>query len=125
MSKTVEGSEGKINSQQTASARVDLKEKGDVPSYDAHTHPNEKDKDGNFTSIGAPTPSEADKKGSQTTPNLVLGYTQTVTPPPSGTIGGSSTVQTNRTVGFYNSGGSIITIKFDDFKNTIKRINKN
>ncbi|MDQ0110549.1 hypothetical protein J2T02_005702 [Chitinophaga terrae (ex Kim and Jung 2007)] len=62
--------------------------------------------------------------GSDTRPNIVLGYTQTVTPPPAGQTGGSGTVETKRTIGFYNSGGTIITIKFNDFKDAAKKINK-
>jgi hypothetical protein len=64
-----------------------------------------------------------DTRGS--TINVILGYTQTVTPPPSNTIGGSSTVETVRTVGFHNSAGTIITIKFNDLKNAVKKITKN
>lgn len=38
--------------------------------------------------------------------------------------GGSSTSEMVRTVGFYNSGGTITTIKFDDLKQAIKKMNK-
>ena len=47
-------------------------------------------------------------------PNIVLGYTQIVTPPPAGTIGVTGTVQTNRTIGFYNKAGSITTTGFSN-----------
>ena len=83
-----------------------------------------KDKDGNIVDVGAPTPSRADMDGSSTRPNIILGYTQSVIPPPANTIGGSSTVQTNRTIGFYNKGGAITTTSFNSFINAIKRINK-
>jgi len=47
-----------------------------------------------------------------------------VTPPPANTIGGTGTVQTNRTIGFYNKAGSIITTGFNSLLNAIKKINK-
>ncbi len=124
ISKTVEGSEGKVENKEIMDARKDLVAQGDLFNYDAHTHPLEKDQNGNIVNVGTPNPSQADMSGSDTRPNIVLGYTQTVTPPPAGQIGGSGTVETKRTIGFYNSGGTIITIKFNDFKDAVKKINK-
>lgn len=125
ISKTVEGTEGEVKGGQIAEARRDLIAQGDTYNYDVHTHPNEKNKDGEYTTIGSPKPSGTDMKDTKAgTVNVVLGYTQTVTPPPSNQIGGSSTVETHRTVGFYNSSGSITTIKFSDFVDAIKKINK-
>lgn len=91
-----------------------------------HSHPLEKDKEGNIVTVGTPTPSKADKDGVKTgsTPDMVLGYTQIQTPAPSNTIGASGTVETIKTVGFYNSTGSIITIKMSDFIDVIKKVNK-
>jgi len=126
-SKTVEGTEGEVKGSQTAEARRDLIAQGDKYDYDVHTHPLEKNKDGEIVNVGEPNPSETDRTGTKAgTINVVLGYTQTVIPPPSNTIGGTSTVETNRTVGFYNSSGSksIITIKFSDLTDAIKKINK-
>lgn len=125
ISKTVEGAEGEVQNKQIMEARQDLVAQGDLFSYDAHTHPLEKDQNGNIVNVGAPNPSQADMSGSDTRPNIVLGYTQHVIPPPSGQIGGSGTVETTRTVGFYNASGTIITIKFNDFKDAVKKINKN
>jgi RHS repeat-associated protein len=125
ISKTVEGSEGEVKGSQTAEARRDLIAQGDTYDYDVHTHPLEKNKDGEIVNVGTPKPSDADMNGTKPgTVNVVLGYTQTVIPPPSNTIGGSATVETNRTVGFYNSGGSITTVKYIDFTDAIKKINK-
>jgi hypothetical protein len=124
VSKTVEGSEGDVNHGAISEAKKDLLAKGDLFAYDVHDHPLTKDADGNITSVGTPTPSETDKSGTLgSTINVVLGYTQSVTPPPPNTIGGSGTVETSRTLGFYNSAGSIITIKFDDYVNAVKKIN--
>jgi hypothetical protein len=125
ISKTVEGTEGEVGAKENGEAKRDLVAQGDLFSYDAHTHPLTKDADGNITQVGSPLPSGTDKSGTLgNTINIVLGYTQSTTPPPPNTIGVSGTVVTTRTVGFYNSGGSIITIKFDDFKDAVKRINK-
>jgi hypothetical protein len=124
ISKTVEGVEGKVESKEIMDARRDLVAQGDLFSYDAHTHPLEKDQNGNIVNVGSPNPSQTDKDGSDTRPNIVLGYTQTALPPPPGQIGGSGTVETNKTIGFYNAGGTIITIKFNDFKDAVRRINK-
>jgi len=124
ISKTVEGSEGKVENKEIMDARKDLVAQGDLFNYDAHTHPLEKDQNGNIVNVGTPNPSQADMSGSDTRPNIVLGYTQTVTPPPAGQTGGSGTVETKRTIGFYNSGGTIITIKFNDFKDAVKKMNK-
>jgi hypothetical protein len=124
ISKTVEGLEGEVTGNQRAEARRDLIAQGDKYDYDAHTHPLEKDKDGNIVNIGTPNPSPEDKSSSKSTPNIVLGYTQNVIPPPANTFGGSPTVETIRTVGFYNSSGTITTIKYSDFVDAIKKINK-
>lgn len=55
---------------------------------------------------------------------MYLGYTQTVVPPPSNIIGGTPTVNTDRTIGFYNNKGGITKIGFTIFTNSIKKINK-
>jgi hypothetical protein len=125
ISKTVEGTEGEVNHPQVAEAKKDLVAQGDRMAYDVHTHPNTKDQEGTVIEVGAPTPSVTDMNGTLgSTVNVVLGYTQTVITPPSNQIGGSSTVETNRTVGFYNSSGSIITIGFNDFENAVKKISR-
>lgn len=125
VSKIVEGAEGEVNVKTQAEAKRDLVAQGDLYSYDAHTHPNEFDKDGNMKNVGSPNPSQADMDGTKAGQiNVVLGYVQVVTPPPANTIGGSSTVENVRTVGFYNPAGTIITIKFADFKDAVKKINK-
>lgn len=121
---SVEGKPDVVPASQRLKARKDLEAKGDTYAYDVHPHPNVYDKDGNITSLGAPTPSDADLRGLGPMPSVVLGYTQKVIPPPSNVINGQSTVETNKTVGFYNAGGSIITIRYDDFKDAIKRIMK-
>ncbi len=125
ISKTIEGAEGEVKGEQIAEARRDLIAQGDKYDYDVHTHPLEKNKDGEIVNVGTPKPSDADTKGTKEgTTNIVLGYTQTVIPSPSNTIGGTYTVETNRTVGFYNSGGGITTVKYSDFIDVIKKINK-
>lgn len=57
-------------------------------------------------------------------PDAVLGYYQNVENPPPGQIGGSTTVTTERRIGFYNSSGSLTGdkgIKFDNFKAAVKK----
>ncbi|MGN7724011.1 RHS repeat-associated core domain-containing protein, partial [Chitinophaga sp. 22620] len=124
VSKTVEGTEGQVPASKIIEAKQDLVAQGDLLSYDAHTHPNGTDSQGNQT-IGTPNPSEADKTGVGSRIGVVLGYEQKITPPPSGTIGGTSTSVNVRTVGFHNSSGTINTIRFSDLKDIIKRISKN
>ncbi len=130
ISTTVEGQSGDVNSKQIATAVSDLKSQGDVVGHDDHTHPLEKDANGNVTAVGLPVPSETDKTNVFTSgnqPSVVLGYDQVVTPPSSNTIGGTSTVNFVRSVGFYNSNGSIapgVTIHLDDLKNAVKKIDK-
>ncbi len=73
-------------------------------------------------SVGTPTPSVTDKDGTLgSTINVVLSQ-QSVTPPPPNTIGGSGTVETTKTLGFYNSAGASATIKFDDYTNAVKKL---
>jgi hypothetical protein len=124
ISKTVEGSEGEITGTQSTEARRDLFDKGDLFSYDVHTHPNEKNSSGELISIGTAIPSETDKTGSDIRINIVLGYSKRIIPPPSNTIGGSSTVEASRTIGFYNSSGSVSTMSFSDFSKIVGKINK-
>lgn len=97
--------------------------------YDAHTHPLEKDENGNILNVGTPNPSAADMAATVGDKKyVILGYTQTVIPPPSGQIGGAGEVKTERAIGFYNSQGPIQDqknpIKFSDFQRTVKKINK-
>jgi hypothetical protein len=126
ISKTIEGSGDEVNAAQVAEGKTDLVSKGDRFAYDVHTHPNEKDADGNYKNIGSPEPSSTDKAGTLgSTVNVVLGYKQTVIPAPANTFGVAPTVETNRVVGFYNSSGSITTIKFSDFSSAVKKVNKN
>ena len=77
-----------------------------------------------MVNVGAPNPSPKDVKGARSTPDVVLGYTQEVIRPSSNTIGGTTTVETNKSIGFYNSGGKIISVKYDDFKNAVRRASK-
>lgn len=73
-SKTIEGSEGEINATQVAEGKKDLVEKGDRFAYDVHTHPNEKDADGNYKNIGEPGGSPTDVAGTHgSTINIALG----------------------------------------------------
>ena len=124
-SKMVEGEKGKITSKEWAAALDEIVGQGDLKSYDVHTHPNTTETDGK---VGTPTPSVEDMAhASSTHPDAVLGYHQTPIPPPSNQIGGSGTVLTERHIGFFNSSGSLTPIngiRFDSFKSTVKKINK-
>jgi len=86
------------------------------------------DKDGNVTSYGVPTPSPTDMapqnmKGNQ--PSMVLGWTENQGSLPSDKIGGTPSPNTySPTVGFYNTGGSIITIDYSTFKKAMEKVNK-
>ncbi|MHA4811645.1 RHS repeat-associated core domain-containing protein [Flavitalea flava] len=111
ISKTVEGSEGDVNHATISEAKKDLLAKGDMFSNDVHTHPKEKGEDGNYKNFESPNPSDADKKGTLgNTINVILGYQPVENLPSPNTIGGTTTVDAVRTVGFYNSGGSMRTI---------------
>jgi RHS repeat-associated protein len=130
ISTTVEGQTGDVNSKQVSTAVADLKSQGDVVGHDDHTHPLTKDANGNVTAVGLPQPSDTDKSNIFTSgnqPSVALGYDQVVTPPSSNTIGGTSTVDFVRSVGFYNSNGLIapdVTIHLDVLKNAVKKIDK-
>jgi len=131
-SKTVTGEKaGEVGSKQWAEARKDLKEKGDSVASDAHLHPLEYDTNGNVTSYGLPTPStgtgkDTDPKNMQgNQPSMILGWTENVGTLPSGQIGGTPPPNTyTPTVGFYNTGGSIITIDYSSFKKAMEKVNK-
>jgi RHS repeat-associated protein len=132
---TVEGSDSEIPNSKWAEARRDIKAQGETETaaYDVHTHPLTKDADGNVTNYGLPEPSDTDTKPQNnrgyTQPSVVLGYEKVETPVPSGTIGGTPKVDFVRSVGVYNPTTGLIhkgvTIKFSDFSDAIKRINKN
>ncbi len=131
-SKTVTGEKaGEVGSKEWADAKKDLKEKGDVTASDAHLHPLEYDSDGNVVAYGKPTPSmgagkDTDPKNMQgNQPSMVLGWTENQGSLPPGQIGGSPTPNTySPTVGFYNAGGSIITIDYSIFKKAMEKVNK-
>ncbi len=125
LSKMVEGTDGEVNYATKAESRRDLIAQGDTYSYDVHSHGNVKDGDGNIVQIGTPNPSGADMSGTTgNTINVVLGYVQVKTDPPSNTIGGSPTITEVRTVGFYNSKGPIVTIPFSDFSDAVRKVVK-
>ena len=131
-SKIVEGSAGKVEGAEWNDALRDLNSQGDAQAYDVHTHPLEKNAAGEVVSVGLPQPSGADTdpKNNELNiqPSAVLGYKQVITPPPSGTIGGTPTSTFERQIGFYNTNGSIhpgVEIKFQNFSNAVKKINKN
>ncbi|RXK87380.1 hypothetical protein ESB13_00740 [Filimonas effusa] len=124
LSKIVESKKGLVSYTDRAEARRDLISKGETYSLDAHTHPLEKDGDGNITTVGTPSPSETDKKGATATPSIVLGYQQQILPADPDKPNGEKKVDTFRVIGFYNSNGSIITKKFSEFQEAIKTINK-
>ncbi|WP_410494458.1 RHS repeat-associated core domain-containing protein [Chryseobacterium sp. CH1] len=132
-SKTVTGEKaGEVGAKEWIDAKKDLSEKGDKTASDAHLHPLHYDSDGNVTSYGAPTPSlgkgkDTDPKNmiGNTQPSMVLGWTENQGSLPSGQIGGTPSPNTyTPTVGFYNTGGSIITIDYSSFKKAMKKINK-
>jgi len=128
-SRTVEGNSGEVSSEDWNKIKSDLLENGDLISYDVHTHPLTKDKNGNVTAIGLPKPSETDKNnivGNQS--NVVLGYREIIKPLPSGQIGGTPEREYRPSIGFYNASGLIHkenAIDFSTYKKAIKRINKN
>ena len=128
-SKIVEGTSDEINGNTWQEARRDLIAQGDKAAYDVHVHPNTTNEDGSGT-VGLPQPSSTDlepknNKG-YSQPSAVLGYERVVTPPPSNQIGGTSTVEFVKKIGFFTPSGQInkIEIKFADFSNAVKKINK-
>jgi hypothetical protein len=113
----VEGSEKKLQFKDWKPALEDLKAKGDLVSYDAHSHPLTKNEDGTYD-VGQAEPSEGDKGNVVgNAPNVVLGYGINETTAP---------VTFPRQIGFFNKNGLIHSapIDFKDFKNVVNRINK-
>jgi RHS repeat-associated protein len=128
VSSIITGDSESIKAHQWAPAKDEITAQGELVQYDAHTHPLGKDADGNINSVGTPNPSSADMGGAVGDKKyVVLGYIQTVIPPPSGQIGGTGEVKTDRAIGFYNSKGALQSqdnpIKFSDFQNAVKKIN--
>jgi RHS repeat-associated protein len=129
-SKTVTGEKaGEVGSKEWADAKKDLREKGDKTASDVHLHPLHYDNDGNVTSYGVLSPSDTDKDpknmSNNTQPSMVLGWTENQGSLPSGQIGGTPSPNTyTPTVGFYNTGGSIIKIDYLSFKKAMEKINK-
>lgn len=87
--------------------------------------------DGNVIAYGKPTPSmvtgkDTDPKNMQgNQPSMVIGWTEIPGSLPTGQIGGTPSPNTySPTVGFYNAGGSIITIDYSTFKKAMEKINK-
>ena len=123
----VEGSEGSIKKEWKA-AQDDITSKGDLKSYDVHTHPIERDQDGKIINVGTPSPSGTDMSNASVNhPDAVLGYIQVIPPAISGQMGGERVPQEIKQIGFYNSNGSLTGptgIKFDDFKSAVNKINK-
>ncbi len=133
-SKLVEGDSGQVGPSEWREAKKDLadKSRGDdsTPAFDVHVHPLEKDSSGNVVGFGLPKPSDTDVKPENnrgfTEPSIVAGYEEQITPPPSGTIGGTSKREYVRNVGFYTTKGLINTkkISFERYKRAINGINK-
>lgn len=121
---TVEGTKDEIPTIEKSKAKQNIKDQGDLMHYDIHSHPNTKDEYGEFKDIGVATPSEGDESGNRKAPDIILGYQQKIIAKPAGQIGGRDSVETNKTIGFYNSDGSIATINYKEFKDTVKKINK-
>jgi hypothetical protein len=124
---TVEGTAGTVDNEAWNVAKADLRGKGDLISYDIHTHPLKKDGNGNVVAIGLPEPSGTDKAnvvGNQ--PNVVLGQTEVIKPLPSGQIGGTPEREYKPTIGFYNSDGPIggSPVNFATYKRAVSKINK-
>lgn len=128
-SATVKGASKEISAGKWYEAEEDLTTKGDASAYDVHVHPLEKDESGNVVEYGLPLPSEADRNAKPYSdhPNMVLGYSEKVTSPPSGTIGGTATKEYIRSVGYYNQNGTVhkkTDIRFSDYSKTVKKINE-
>ncbi|MDI9312737.1 MAG: RHS repeat-associated core domain-containing protein, partial [Limnohabitans sp.] len=132
-SKIVTGKEaGTIGSKQWNAARIDLGKQGDTVASDAHLHPLEYDTEGNVVIRGLPTPSEGtgndtDPKNMEgnTQPSMILGWSEVKGRLPDGQMGGTPPPSTyTPTVGFYNTGGSIITIDYSTFKKGMQKVNK-
>ncbi len=131
-SKTVTGEKaGEVGPNAWAEARKDLRDKGDTVASDVHLHPLDYDSEGNVVAYGKPTPSmgagkDTDPKNMQgNQPSMILGWTEIPGSLPPGQIGGTpSPNRYSPTVGFYNSGGSIITIDYSAFKKAMKKVNK-
>jgi len=124
-SKTVQGTESEVNQGAKSEAITDLKNQGDLFAYNVHTHDNTVDQYGNITERGVPAPSPGDTKGTLgSTVNVVLGYDKVQDRQNPNQVGGTPEVHYVRTIDFYNSSGSIISIPFSDYQSALKRINK-
>jgi hypothetical protein len=126
-SKIVEGTSEELPHKKRNEAKEDLREQGDEPAYDVHTHPlGDIEGTGKY---GKAEPSETDKKPASmrgyTQPSVVLGYKPYTPPSDPNRVGGTTEPEFHRAIGFYDKNGSIIHMKFDDFVNLVKRLNKN
>jgi RHS repeat-associated protein len=128
-SKIVEGSEGEVGLKQWGEAKRDLTAQGDKAAYDVHAHPNKINDDGSGE-VGLPQPSSTDlepkNNAGYTQPSAVLGYERVVKPLPPNQIGGTPETEMVKKIGFYTPSGQInkVDIKFDNFVDAVKKINK-
>ncbi|AXY78579.1 hypothetical protein D3H65_09140 [Paraflavitalea soli] len=128
-SKIVEGTEDELPGEKRSEARADLKEQGDEPAYDAHTHGLHKREDVGNINFGNSEPSSQDKKPASmkgySQPSVVLGYGPDPVHPDPNRVGGTIERTFHRRIGFYNDKGSITNLKFADFVDLVKKLNKN
>ncbi|GAB6119056.1 hypothetical protein JCM30204_02040 [Dysgonomonas termitidis] len=134
----VEGKDaGKIVGKDWVTATMDLENRGGTAYADGHLHPFGYDDSGNIINIGTPSPSGSDmqSQGSQgynyPEPSFIMGYVQERDYSNSfgtgsvSSVGGVSVKYKDvKTIGFYNSEGSITTISWGSLKDAMKKINK-
>lgn len=102
---------------------AELRAKGEYAAYDVHTHPM-----GDSYNYGKAVPSPTDEQNvikSSGQPSVVLGYNEKPPVFTPNVIGGSTSPQFERGIGFYNSNGLISKpMSFSQFQRAVKRINR-
>lgn len=130
-SKVISGDKAaELSPQNWSEASVDLKNQGDKTPSNDHLHPLKYDDKSNVNNYGVSKASQTDVDNVQgnTQPSMVMGFTEEIQPLPSGQIGGTPSVEYVPEVGFYDgnttAGESIISVKYSDFKDGVKKMNR-
>jgi proteasome lid subunit RPN8/RPN11 len=119
----VEGSEDTVGSSQILKAAEDLVAKGDLVSYDVHTHPRGLPTDSNYGLASGSATDLANVVGSE--PNIVLGYKQVQEYTSSNVIGPGPTYRMEKHIRYFNRGGDMYeSFLFSEYCRSIRKINE-
>lgn len=101
---------------------------GKEPSMTVHTHPNEKNNQGDITVVGVAEPSTGEKQDLENHvvlednqlingPSIILGNKQS--------IGFDNRVETVRQIGFHDRDGNTQSTNYSRYRKAVNKINKN